>query len=99
MAKRPQKVGSYRAYTNQYMVTVPSTFSLVFVIAIFHTQNTWKGYSVGILFFLSVWFQSYSVVIPLSFYGYSTSNWLKLVSYNNLSTCSDFIDPTWSFSK
>ena len=25
----PQKVGKYRAYVNQYMVTVPSTFTLV----------------------------------------------------------------------
>ena len=29
MANRPQKVGEYRAYINPYMVTVPSTFTLV----------------------------------------------------------------------
>ena len=29
MAKRPKIVGSYRAYMNQYMVTVPSIFTLV----------------------------------------------------------------------
>ena len=31
----PQKVGSSRAYINQYIVTVPSTFSLVYNICIY----------------------------------------------------------------
>ena len=36
MANRPQKVGKYIAYIIQYMVTVPSTFTLVYI-----TQLGW----------------------------------------------------------
>ena len=31
MANRPQKVGTYRTYIYQYVVTVPSTFTLVYI--------------------------------------------------------------------
>ena len=31
MAQSPKKVGEYKAYINQYKVTVPSTFTLVYM--------------------------------------------------------------------
>ena len=39
MANRPQKVGQYRTYVNQYKVTVPSTFTLVYKIVVSLTSS------------------------------------------------------------